>query len=168
MSLQRKKSKVCIFLAKNEAPLSLFPKFISHEERHGVVSGTAYRNRTSGTVFFESIAKSLGDIVKEKLIKRNFYSLLTDGSTDSSVTEKEAFFVLSFNSRPEGSDRICVELNYFDLVEPGTADANGIIKAITKSFNEVNINYLDKLVGFASDGASVNREDKEGIKTILQ
>ena len=66
------------------------------------------------------------------------------------------------------SDKICIELNYFDLVEPETADANGIIKAITKSFNEVNINYLDKLVGFGSDGASVNRGDKEGIKTIIQ
>ena len=84
------------------------------------------------------------------------------------MTEKEAFFVLTFNSRPEGSDKICVELNYFDLVELETADANGIIKAITKSFNEVNINYLDKLVGFGSVGASVNREDKDEIKTIIQ
>ena len=73
------------------------------------------------------------------------------------MIEKEAFFVLTFNSRPEGSDKICVEQNYYDLVEPETADANGTIKSITKSFNEVNINYLDKLVRFGSDGASVNR-----------
>ena len=62
---------------------------------------------------------------------------------------------------------VSVELNYCNLVEPETADANGIVEAITESFKEVNINYLDKLVGFGSDGLSVNRGDKEGIKTIL-
>ena len=87
------------FLAKNEAPLGLFSKLISHEERHGIIFGTTYQNRTLGTVFLEFITKSLRDIVKEKLTKRNFYSLLTDGSTDSSVTEKEAFFVLTFTVR---------------------------------------------------------------------
>ena len=71
--LTKKKFESMYFLAKNEAPLSLFSKFISHE-RYGIVFGTAYRNRTSGTVFLEFIAKSLGDIMKEKLTKRNFYS----------------------------------------------------------------------------------------------
>ena len=155
--LTKKKFESMYFLAKNGAPLSLFAKYIHHEERHGVLFCTSYGNRTSGTVFLEFIAKSLRHIMKEKLTKRNFYSLLTDGSTDSWVIEKEAFFVLTFNSRPEGSDKICVEQNYYDLVEPETADANGTIKSITKSFNEVNINYLDKLVRFGSDGASVNR-----------
>ena len=106
--------------------------------------------------------------MKEKLTKRTFYSLLSDGSPDSTVTETDAFFVLAFNSRLEGSDKISVELNYFDLFEPEAADVNSSIKAITKSFNEVKINYLDKLVGFGSDGASVNMGDKEEIKAILQ
>ena len=35
-------------LAKNEAPLSLFPKLISHKERHGIIVDTAHCNRTSG------------------------------------------------------------------------------------------------------------------------
>ena len=87
------------FLAKNEAPLGLFSKFINHEERHGIIFGTTYQNRTLGTVFLEFITKSLRDIVKEKLTKRNFYNLLTDGSTDLSVTEKEVFFVLTFTVR---------------------------------------------------------------------
>ena len=72
--LTKKKFESMHFLVKNEAPLSLFSKLISHEERYGIVFGTAYRNRTSGTVFLEFIAKSLGDIMKEQLTKRNFYS----------------------------------------------------------------------------------------------
>ena len=106
--------------------------------------------------------------MKEKLTKRTFYSLLSDGSPDSTVIETDAFFVLTFNSRLESSDKISVESNYFGLFEPEVGDANGSIKAIIKSFNEVKINYLDKLVGFSSDGASVNMGDKEEIKTILQ
>ena len=31
------------FLAKNKAPLSLFPKLISHKEWHGVIVGTALK-----------------------------------------------------------------------------------------------------------------------------
>ena len=98
----------------------------------------------------------------------NFYNLLTGGSTDSTVNEKEAFFVLTFNPKLESSNKVSVELNYFDLVELETADVEGIVNAIKESFKRVKINYLDKLVGFGSDGASVNRGLKEGIKTILQ
>ena len=44
----KKKFESAYFLAKNEAPLSLFPKLTSYEERHGVIVGTSSRNRTSG------------------------------------------------------------------------------------------------------------------------
>ena len=36
------------------------------------------------------------------------------------------------------------------------------------TFKGLKINYLDKLVGFHSDGASVKRGVKEGIKAIFQ
>ena len=49
-----------------------------------------------------------------------------------------------------------------------TKDAEGIVNPIEESFKGVKINCLNKLVGFGSDGTSVNRLAKEGIKTILQ
>ena len=100
-------------LAKNEAPLSLFPKLISHKERHGIIVDTAHCNRTSGTSFLEHMAENLGEGSKEKLNLRNFYSLLTDGSTNSAVNEKEAFLA-TFNPKLEGSNKVSSELNYFD------------------------------------------------------
>ena len=145
-------------------PLNLFSKLLDHEERHGVVIGTAYRNRTSGTSIIEFIAEDLRNNLKQKLNKTNFYSLLSDGSTDTSVTEKEAFFVITFNPTPGGSDKVQIEVNYFDLVEPDTADANGIVKAIKTSFEQVNIDYLEKLVGFGSDGASVIEGKRTGLR----
>ena len=116
----------------------------------------------------EYIAENLKEGLKEKLNMRNFYSLLTDGFTDSAVNKKEAFYVLTFYLNPEGSIIASVELNYFHLAETKTYDAESIANAIEESFKRVNICYLDKLVGFGSDGTSVNRGSKEGIKTILQ
>ena len=113
-----------------------------------------------GTLYLEYIVENLRKGLKEKLNTRSFYSLLTDGSTESAVNEKDAFFVLTFNSKPEGGNKISVELNYFDL--------ESTVNAIEESFKGVRINYLDKLVGFSSHGASVKRGAKEGIKTILQ
>lgn len=64
---------------------------------------------------------------------RNFYSSLTDGSTDSAVNRKEAFFVLTFSTKPEGSIKVSIEFNYFDLVGPETSNTEGIINAIEES-----------------------------------
>ena len=93
------------FLTKNEAPLSLFPKLLSHEQRHGVILGNAYRNRNSQTEFIQYIAKSLGNHTKNQIENSNFYSLLTDGSIDS-VTEKEAVFVMTFDTDPGRSGKV--------------------------------------------------------------
>ena len=148
------------FLVKNEISLSTYQKLLNHEENHRVMLGTAYRNRTSGTLMIDFIAESLRNDFKKKFDKANFYGLLSDSSTDSSLAEKEAFFVITFNPFPQGSNSISVDITFFDLVGLKTADANGIIKAIKTSFEAVNFEYLDKLVG--------NSGKKNGVKTKLQ
>ena len=162
----KKKFESVNFLAKNEAPLSLFPKLISHKERHGVIVDAAHCNRTLETSFLEHMAENLREGSKEKLNLRNFYSLLTDGSTNLAVNEKEAFLA-TFNPKLEGSNKVSSELNYFDRVELEAADAQDIVNTIKESFKRVRIN-LDKLIGFGSDGVSINKEVKEDIKTIDQ
>ena len=52
-------------------------------------------------------------------------------------------------------------------------DSKGIVNAIRQSFEEVKLEseeltYDQKLVGFASDGASLNRGCKDSIKTNLR
>ena len=68
----------------------------------------------------------------------------------TSLAVKEAFFVITFNPFPQGSNSISVDITFFDLVDLKTADANGIIEAIKTSFEAVNIEYLDKHVGFGA------------------
>ena len=59
ISEKKLKFESAYFLAKNEAPLSLFPKMLSHEEIHSVTFENALENRNSGTGFIQHIVKSL-------------------------------------------------------------------------------------------------------------
>ena len=74
-----------------------------------------------------------------------------------------------FNSTPPKTNEIKVEIMYLNLDDLVKADAQGIICAINFSFESISFeNWCSKLVGYGSDGASVNCGKKEGMKTILQ
>ena len=50
-------------------------------------------------------------------------------------------------------------------------DTAGIVSAIKRCFQAINIpeaSFEKKLVGFAADGASVNRGDKDGVIGLLK
>ena len=58
---------------------------------------------------------------------------------------------------------------YLDLADLVTVNAQGIICAIDFSFESISFeNWHSKLIGYCSDGASVNCGKKGGMKTILQ
>ena len=71
----------------------------------------------------------------------NFYSLLTDGPTDSFMTEKEAFFVMTFNPNPIGSKKVQIKINFFDLLDPEATVAAGILKSIETLFKVYQIEF---------------------------
>ena len=99
------------------------------------------------------------DITKEK-----FYSILFDGTTDSSVTEQEAIFVLYFDPDGEPTNNInqepeiAVMTRYLSLK---TALADTGLKDITATTPPVH-------VGLGGDGCSTNRGEKAGVKEILK
>ena len=62
--------------------------------------GETYVNDTSADVMIDFIRDSVALDLKNTLENLNFFSFLTDGSTDASVTKKEAIFVVVFNSTP--------------------------------------------------------------------
>ena len=64
---------------KKKLPIVKYSSLLDLEERHCVDIGNAYRNRNSGGVFIDCISDSLADELKHKLLKVNFYSVLTDG-----------------------------------------------------------------------------------------
>ena len=83
----------------------MFPKLLSLKERQSVILGNIYKNRTSRTEFIQYIAKSLANYTKNKIENSNFYSLSTDGFSDSSATEKETFVTI-LDPDPKGNKKV--------------------------------------------------------------
>ena len=165
----KKKFEVAYFIAKEELPIVKYGPLLDLEERHGVDVGTAYRNENTGGVFMDYISESLADELKEKLDHSNFYSVLTDGSTDTAISENEAVFVVHFDPEPPATQQVKVNVNLVKLVYTKSADASGVVECISDAFTSIGIEHVcKKLVGFGADGASVNRGDKEGVKAILK
>lgn len=105
----------------------------------------------------------MGKDLENKLSNANFFSILTDSSEDTSITEKEAVFVQYLDKRPPGRDAIQVDTAFLRLVDMKYGTAAGIVASIKSSFERINItDDLDKkLIGFAGDGATVNRGERE-------
>lgn len=123
----------------------MFPKLLSHKERHGVTLGNAYRNRTSRTEFTDYISKSLGHDKKNKIQNSNFYNLLTDGSTDSCDWKRS---LLCHDIQPllNRKQKVSSQNKLSWPVDPEAANAAGILKLIGTSFKEYSIGFYKELV----------------------
>ncbi|CAB4003716.1 zinc finger 862-like [Paramuricea clavata] len=89
-------------------------------------------------------------------------------------------YCLHFDPQPVGSDSVEVKLSFLSVKQVKYGNAGGITDAIEESFNDVEesisssltsvgiLPYHKKLVGFTSDGASVNRGCNNSIMTRLQ
>ena len=91
----------------------------------------------SAGVMIDFIGDSIALDLKNTLENRNFFSLLTDGSTNVSVTKKQAIFVVMFSPTPPKINEIKVEIMYVDLADLVTANAQGIICAINFFFESI-------------------------------
>ena len=112
--------------------------------------------------------------MKSKLAKRvndaKFVSVLCDGSMDVAVRENEVVCCLYFDPLPPNSDSVKFHLSFLGVKHIKGGDHLSIAKAIEESFEEIELDKSSdqKLIGFCSDGASVNRGWKESIMTVLR
>ena len=101
--------------------------------------------------------------LQKTLAQAEFLSVLTDGSTDSSVVEKELMYVLFVNSNGYLEHRFLKLKN----VRDGTAP--GLKTLLEQSFKELGISHLSShLVGLGADGASVNMGCKKGLVALMK
>ena len=98
----------------------------------------------------------------QKIMDKKFYSILIDGATDSSVTENALIYVRYLNNWvPEN--------HYLSIEDIENANALRIKNCIDTAFNRAEIPvWKENLVGFGSDGASVNLGSKNGVAALLK
>ena len=91
-------------------------------------------------------------------------------------------YALHFDPEPVNSDSVEVKVSFLNMNYLKDQDAAGVASALTESMNEIAMPECDidkhfqlsgvvpfnKLIGFTSDGASVNRGQRNSVKVILR
>ena len=123
----------------------------------------SYNNERAATLFTEYISEVEKKEFQQALSKGCYFSVLTDGSTDTSVQKQELTYVLFVD---EGKS--CVA--FLDIETPKSADAEGIYYyCIVKAFKDIGIEeFADKLGGINVDRASVNLGYHKGVAARLK
>ena len=82
-------------MAKQERPFSDFPDLLKLQEKNKTPGiKECYRNDRAVASFTDSIAKVTKDSFAKDLPKVRYFCILSDGITNSSVTEEELVYVL--------------------------------------------------------------------------
>ena len=88
--------EVAYMISREEMPFTKFPAILELDKRHGVCLGQTYHTEHKCQEFASIIGETMSDDLVEALGSCRDMSALMDGSTDSSVTEKEPFYVYVF------------------------------------------------------------------------
>ena len=120
------------YQVKQECPFSDYPNLITLQHKNGIKKFQSYKMDRAAVVFTDCIA----EVKKEDLIKAistsNYFSLLTDGSTDSAVIEEEVLYLLFLN---EGKP----EIKFFSIKTPSHTTAEGLKEAISSAFKRTGM-----------------------------
>ena len=129
-------------LAKKGRPYSDFSDFVELGKSHGVKYTVDYTNDKQCAEFVKFTSRSLFDsVVKNKLTKCNFVTVLCDSSTDSAVIKKECIYVIFVDP-----DTFEPHLTFFSLEDAPSQNADGLIQAIKSAFRNHGLeNMMDKL-----------------------
>ena len=83
---------------KNKDLYTDYPKLLKLQTKNGVPqllkskTQASYATDDAHAIFGDFIGRYHVDLLKNDLDKINYFSILTDGSTDASITEQEAMF----------------------------------------------------------------------------
>ena len=81
------------YLCKKERSYSDYSDLWALEEKNGMKVTNGYKNDRDAAGFID-IGQSMKDSFISGLFSANYYSVLTDGSTDASILEQEVMYVL--------------------------------------------------------------------------
>ena len=138
-------------MTKQERPFSDFSDLLKLQEKNKTPGiKECYRNDRAAANFGHSIAKVTKESFVKDLAKACYFCILSEGSTDSSVTEEELVHVLLL---------LCgkPKLKCPSIEPANNANAEGIHSCIKEAFGRVGVLGLSKkVIALNVDGAVVN------------
>lgn len=162
----RKLFRIAYLQAFMARPYLDFATIIGLQKMNGVMffKTNSYENETACRTFVSYCAKTFLNVDVEKIKRSNFVTVMSDGSTDSSVIEKECIYLLYVD--PDNFKPTYVLLG---LIDVESQDAVGLVNAIKKAFEKVGLgDKMSSLVYFSSDGATVNSGLNAGVIAKLK
>ena len=154
------------YLARKEKPFSDYPDLQALQEKNGIEKRNGYHTPQAAADFIDFIAKEFKAPLKEILVNARYYSVLTDGSTDTSITEQELIYVMFLNE--DGR----VNMKFLRIENPARPDAAHLVECITEAFHRIGIvDITTHLHGLNVDGASepsVNLGVHKGVAALLK
>ena len=169
-------------IAKAGRPFTDMEWMCALDEKKGLDVGALYRTDKKCCEFIHYIAEEQRVGLQQKLQSNNFFSIMVDGTTDSSVSDAEIIYIrytstllaqillLAYMHRQAVKGVVSVHFLAYVNITRGTADhiLNAIVLALEKGLQMTKQTIFTKLVGFGSDGASVMTGCKSGVSTRLK
>ena len=122
-----------------------------------------YKNDRAAAGFNDVIRQSMKDSFINDLLSANYYSILTDRSTDASTLEQEVIYVLYLSKEGEPI------VKFFSIVTTEHVHADGLTECIENAFHWIGIVSLyQRLANLSVDGASVNTGIHNGLEVKMR
>ena len=91
----RAKLNTTYYVLKKERPFTDYPDLLNLQIKNGISKlGASYSTPDVSVYFADYTGKVMREDLKKLISKANYFSVLSDGSTDSAVTEQETIYVL--------------------------------------------------------------------------
>ena len=124
----RVKFNTTYYVIKKERPFTDYPDLLKLQAKNEIENfSSSYGNADASAYFGDYIGKVLHEDLKKIISKSNYYSVLSDSSTDLSVTEQETIYIFF----------ICggvPVLKYFSIASVKVADSAGLKETLEKAF----------------------------------
>ncbi|XP_051498713.1 LOW QUALITY PROTEIN: sperm flagellar protein 2 [Apus apus] len=159
--------RTCHAIAKSGRPFTDLDWMCKLDDMKGVDIGSVFRNDKSARKFIHFIAEVERRALKDKLEKCKFFSVISDGVTDS-ILKAAAVVYVRFAYKGK------VHCQIVGVQPVHKRDASSIKNAIEEALqinlqlSLANQDWSRKLVGFGSDGTDAMVRENSGVVKLLR
>eukprot|EP00731_Ephydatia_muelleri_P001315 Em0001g1315a len=135
------------------------------DEKIGFDVGASYRTDRKFCELIHCIVEEQRLGLQAQIQSNNFFSVMMDGTTDSSVSDAEIIYI-----RQGVKGVVAVKFLAYVNISRGTADhiCTALVQALESNLQMTKETIFSKLVRFGSDGAFVMTGCKSGVSTRLK